>query len=289
MSIIVGTQFYAGGPDAMRRQANAAAALVALRGAHPVNVQWRVDPYEFRDIHTAAVLERDSLSIAAREPRRPFLVDIFDALAAEAAARGCQYFLFVNSDIIVTQAAVDAIQRVQKQTCAFGRMDFDASTGRDAVVLTSGIDGFAFAVEWWRDQRTRFRPYILGAWLYDCVFTAIMMTFGNGTILNRDGEIRHEIHEHTPTATSPSQIYNGFLAALDAREFSLWVTFHAHLEQLRARGASEAEERALAEADFVWRPSAVDAIWHAGRCARARWRYARTRAALNEIPGAAPR
>jgi hypothetical protein len=289
MPIIVGTQFYAGGSDAIRRQANAAAALIALRGAHPVNVQWRVDPYEYRDIQTAAVLERDSLSIAAREPRRPFLVDIFDALAAEAAARGSQYFLFVNSDIIVTQAAVDAIERMQTQTCAFCRMDFDAGTGRDAGVLTSGIDGFAFDVEWWRAERTRFRPYIVGSWFYDGVFTAIMMTFGGGRILNRDGEIRHEIHERKPTPTSPTEIYNGFLAALDAREFSLWANFHAHLEELRARGASETEERALAETVFVWRPSAIEAIWHAGRCARARWRYARARAAFSEIPGAAPR
>jgi hypothetical protein len=289
MSIVIGTQFYAGGPDAMRRQTNAAAALVALSDVHPVNVQWRVDPYDCRDIQTAPVLERDSLSIADCEPRRPFLVDIFDALAAQAVARRCRRFLFVNSDIIVTQAAVDAIERLQTKTCALCRMDFDRHTGRDAGVLTSGIDGFAFDVEWWRAERTRFRPYILGSWFYDGVFTAIMMTFGDGRILNRAGEIRHEIHEHTPTPTSPSMIYNGSLAALDAREFSLWARFHAHLEELRAGGASEAEEHALAEEDFVWRPSVGATIWHAGRCARARWRYARMRVALSETPDAGPR
>jgi|SRR5579871_1713084 len=288
MTIVVGTQFYAAGADAMRRQANCAASLVALRGATPLNVQWRRDPYDYPGMATLATLERDSLAITGPgEPRRPLAPEVFDALAAAAADRGCRYFLFVNSDIIVTQAAVDAIERLGKQTYAISRMDVDGQTGREAGVLTSGIDAFALDVEWWRAERRRFRPYIVGSWFYDCVFAAIMMTFADGALLNRAGEIRHELHRHQPDDASPSAAYNGYLAALDAREFSLWARYHARLQALRHAGASEAEEVALAKSAFVWQPTVTSALAHVARCARARWRYTRTR--LSARAAAAPR
>jgi hypothetical protein len=100
-----------------------------------------------------------------------------------------------------------------------------------------------------------------------------MACHGDGLILNREGEIRHEAH---PQALSgPLAHYNGYLAALDAPYFSLWVRYRRRLDELRERGASEADERALQREIFVWRPSWPAMLVHAGRQVRARWRYRR--------------
>jgi hypothetical protein len=290
MNLLIATQFYAGREDAMRRQANCARSLATLQDVYVVNIQPRRDPFAYHGAETLAVLDRDSYAITGEgEPRRPILRDVFDALADAAVERRCRYFAFVNSDILVTPLAVEAILASGKQTYAFSRMDFDGATGRELGMVVEGIDAFAFDVEWWRATRERFRPYILAAWFYDCVFAAIMMTFGDGLMLNREGEIRHERHPHSMIVKSPSTLYNGYLAALDSREFSLWVEYDTALKELRRRGATPAEEQTMAKRMFVWKPSAARAIWHAGRCVRAKWHYTRARARISAPAAGAPR
>jgi hypothetical protein len=275
--VLLGTQFYNGTEDVNRRQANSAASMIALRGVELANVQWRDETHDCDGFETLRVLELDQRGVAhAPGPRKPILSEIMDALANEARRRGHRYFAFVNNDITVLQAAVDVIEGSAVETYAFSRMDFDRESGRDAGLVVSGLDLFAMDVNWWARNRTRFRPYVLGEWFYDCVFGAIFMTYGEGLILNRRGEIRHEVHKTNPQLTGPSARFNGYLAARDSRLFSLWVDYYRHLLAARAREAPEAEERALAKADFVWRPSAFEAAKHAGRSVRARWRYTRS-------------
>jgi hypothetical protein len=156
-------------------------------------------------------------------------------------------------------------------------MDVDAS-GRELGITVSGIDGFAFDCGWWARHRRRFRAYVLGETCFDNVFASIMATHGNSVIENRAGEIRHE--RHPMQSGGPFSRYNYYLAALDSRYFSLWAHYVAQLERLRERGATEAEERVVMERMFVWRRAPLAAVWHAGRCVRARWRYARDRAKL---------
>src|SRR5262249_2341968 len=123
--------------------------------------------------------------------------------------------------------------------------------------------------------RRRFRTYILGEWFYDCVFAALIACHGDGLLLNREAEIRHEAHEHVPTS-SPLTRYNGYLVARDAGYFSLWAQYRAALDDARARGASEAEERALQRQIFVWRPTFAARAWQTGRSAKAWWKYRRS-------------
>lgn len=274
--VLLGTQFYDGNADANRRQANAAASMRALTGVELANVQWPDESVECDGFDTLPVLALDQRVAQAPPPRKPVMNEIFDALANEARRRGHRYFAFVNNDIIVLPAAIDAIETCGKETYAFSRRDFDRETGHDSDMVISGLDLFAIDVHWWAKHRGRFRPYVLSEWFYDCVFGAILMTYGDGLILNRHGEIRHEVHKTNPQMTGPSARFNGYLAALDSRLFSLWVDYYRHILDSRARGGSEAEELAFIRSDFVWRPSAFEALKQVGRSARARWRYTRT-------------
>ena len=276
-TVLLGTQFYRGPADAMRRQQQAAEALVALRDVAAVNLQWRPgagdDVCECPGVETLAVLTQEARRVSGLPGRcKPIVPEMLDALADAAAARGIRYFALFNGDIAVTERAIDRILSDGRQTYAFSRMNLD-ERGRTIGLTLQGIDMLAYDVEWWRANRARFRPYILGEPCFDVVFTAIMMCHGDGIICNRDGEIRHEDHANHPFG--PHADYNHYLAALDAPYFSLWVKYWYALVRARERGASEAEEQALLRTSFVWRPTVAAALWHAGRCARARWRYRR--------------
>ena len=289
MRVLLGTQFYDAKGDAARRQSNCAASLLALRDADLVNVQWRDGAYEHAGVETLAVLARDAASVVGIAGRhKPIVVDLFDALADAARRRGLRQFAFVNADILVAQAAIDRIGGSALETLAFSRADLDPTSGQVVRTELAGIDLFAFDVDWWRRQRQRFRPYVLAEWCYDNVFAAIMMAHGRGAIENRAGEIRHEQHPPQPASGAYAR-YNFFLAALDAPYFDLWAKYVHTLETMRKAGASEADERAMAARMFVLKRSPLSAAWHAGRCARARWRYARDRARFIATAGGALR
>ena len=261
----------------MRRQQRAIDALLELRRVTPLNVQWVDEVYERPELETVAVLRQDSRTMTGLAVRRkPIMPELFDALADAASSRGSPHFGFFNADILVSQAVVDAVEREGKETYAFSRMDYDRETGRDLGLMPDGLDVFVFTVEWWRRNRHRFRAYILSEWFYDPVFGAILMCHGDGLILNRDGEIRHEAHPALPPRGAMSH-YNGYLAALDSRYFSLWARYRHRLDAARSRHASESDERALQRDVFVWRPSLPASVWQVGRSMKAALRYRRLR------------
>jgi hypothetical protein len=273
VTVVVGSNFYDGDASAMRRQQAAIDAVTALKGAVPVNVQWIDEVCARKEMETMAVLRHDSRAVTGLPLRRkPIMTEVFDALAGAAAERGCRYFAFYNADIVITQAAIDAIAGGGRQSYAFSRMDFDGESRRDLGLVPNGIDLFAFDAGWWRAERHRFRDYILGEWFCDPVYAALMVRYGDGVILNRRGEIRHEAHEHRPPSGAAAE-YNGYLAALDSPYFSMWARYRARLDELRSAGASEADELALQREAFA-RPMTVGAAaYHAGRCIRAFLRY----------------
>src|SRR5205085_2757064 len=117
---------------------------------------------------------------------------------------------YFNADIIVTPEAVARIIGAGKQGYAISRMDQNLEGG-DAGLTLTGLDLFAFDVGWWRANRRRFRPYILGEPCWDNVYAAVLMCHADAMILNRDALIRHEVHAMASRAGVFAE-YNGFLA-----------------------------------------------------------------------------
>jgi hypothetical protein len=277
MTLVLGSSFYDADPDTMRRQARAMDALRDLPDAVAVDLQWTSSPPRRPWIRTVPALRRDSTTVTGRAGRvKPIASEAFDALADVAAAEGARYFVYFNSDIIVSPAAVAIVTAGQRTGYAFSRMDVDPS-GVDLQVVLSGCDAFAIEVAWWRAHRRRFRPYILGEACWDNVYAAVLMCHGGGWIVNRAAAIRHDAHA-TAWGGGAFAEYNGYLASLDARYFTLWATYYDQVVQARARGATEAEERELASRVFVWRRSPVRALRQAARDLRAHVRYRQQRA-----------
>jgi hypothetical protein len=279
--VLIGLQLYQAESAALRRQRLATEALGRLAGVEAVNLQYRgEEPFSMPGIETVPVLERDSLTVVgARGKRKPLASEMFDALAAIARARGHQQFAVINADIVVTAAAIGAIAETGAECCIVSRCDVDdlEHPSRAGLPMTSGLDMFVASAAWWISNRRRFRDYCLGEMCWDCVYAAIMMCHARSVILNRECLILHERHTPTWHDPTPAARYNGMLAALDSRYFSLWVGYWQKLEAARRKGVSDAEERELQRTAFVWRPSAYEAARQVVRSIRARRGYARLR------------
>jgi hypothetical protein len=280
MSTLIGTQFHRAHGDSERRQAQAMDALGKLLGVEAVDLQWEPTPPWRPWIRTVCDLHADSRGVSGCGGRRKAIpADMMRVLGGLAERGGHRYFMITNADIMVTQAAIDLIEKSGKDTYAFSRLDIDRETGRELEPTLSGLDAFAFEVRWWRANQHRFRPYIIGEACWDVVYAAIAMCHGDGLIASA-GEIRHERHQ-TKWGQGAFADYNGYLAAVDNRYFSIWCDYYARLMEGRARGATAEEERALCKRAFVWQPSAAAALKQIGRTVKAQIGYRRKRARWN--------
>jgi hypothetical protein len=276
--VLIGLHLFDGDAGAMKRQSAACDALVALSGVQPVNVQFeRGDERSDPRIAALPALTTDSTDVTGSSGRRkPIASEMFDVLASAAARGGHRYFAYINSDIVVTPALVEAVRRDVRESYAVSRCDVGG--GDPDRMLTAGQDVFVVSVGWWKRNRSRFRPYILGDACWDNVYAAVMMCHSDGVLLNRDPLILHERHQTLWHDATPTARYNGMLAALDARYFDLWAQYWHGLERMRAERADAAAEVRLARELFVWRRSAPDALRQLIRSVRARRRYRRLQA-----------
>jgi hypothetical protein len=274
--MLVGLHLYLNAAS-MRRQQAAVDALSSLDGVEGVNVQFVEPPRaSLSGIEMLPALATDSLLVAGPGGRRkPLTREVFDALARLASARGHRYFAYVNSDIVILPAAVETVARHGRDTYAISRHDIDdlQSPAGEGVPLTAGVDMFVMSLAWWERHRRRFRPYVIGDACWDNVYTAVMMCHSNGLILNRDRLVLHERHAAVWNDLTPTARYNGFLAALDSRYFSLWCEYWSLLERGRAGESSAADEQMLRERVFVWRRSPSAALQQSVRNLRARWHF----------------
>jgi hypothetical protein len=242
--------------------------LVNLQFADRANLQ-EMDGFE-----TAAVLRVDSNTVTGRPGvRKPVLSELFTRLAEAAVERGAPMFLFTNSDIIFTSAAFDRIGDGNERAQVVARTDFEPETGRDLPPLIYGTDVFAVEAAWWLANRHRFRPYVVGEGCWDNVYTAQLLCWAGGLLLNREPLVRHEAHA-LAWRQSPFAEHNRYLAALDRLYFTRWVTYASRLAVLR-RDASGlallADEQRLQDDVFGdWKPSVFDHVVQALRVAKLR-------------------
>jgi hypothetical protein len=278
--LTIGSRFYPAAADSERRQARAREALLGLPGVHAVNLQFTDESYRPAGFDTRPVLARDSRTVTGGGTvRKPIVAEMFDALAAVAAARGDRYFAYLNADIEVAPAAVDRILDGGRDGYAFCRVDLAAGTRAAGGVLLLGLDLFAADTAWWARQRRRFRPYIAGEALWDNVYAALFASHGRADIVDVDPGIYHEQHAAS-WGGGLYAAYNGYLAALDAPYFTRWAMYHARLEQARASATALDREGLMRDvfAPPVLHP--LDYPKHAARSLRAHVRYALSRPRL---------
>jgi len=273
-TLLLGTHLHPATGDAARRQDRAMARLREVSPMPPVNLQFtdRIDFQHMEGFETLAVLQQDSNIVTGRAGvRKPLLNELFTRLAEAAVARGARYFGFTNSDILFTPAAIDRIFSGDRVAYVFARTDFDPGTERDLQSLIYGADVFAVEAGWWLANQRRFRPYIVGEGCWDNVYTAQLLCWAGGLLLNREPLVRHESHA-VVWRQSPFAQHNGYLAALDRLYFTRWVIYASRLEALRqnANGVAGLVEELRLQDDVFrkWKPTVADHVVQAIRVAK---------------------
>lgn len=278
--IAIGAQYYAADGDSGRRQARSRASLLALHDVIPINLQFVDDKYDVDGFRNLPVLRQDSRTVTgAAGIRKPIVSEMFGALAEAARAGGCRYFAYLNSDIEVTQAALERVLAGGGDGYAFSRTDLDASTGAELDVQIFGLDMFAVDAAWWAREAKRFRPYITAEGFWDDVYASIICGHGRGEIVNERPGIYHQSHPMI-WDEGPFKRHNGYLAALDAPYFSRWCQYATRLDDARKAGVVLDRQRLADETLRTTRLSAGETVHHAARQLRARFNHARRRAGL---------
>ena len=274
-SIILGVNIYDARGATGERQARALASLVKLRDVQVVNLQFHdeVPLPTPPGCETHCVLREDSVRITGRRgARKPIVSEMLGVLGRIANARGARYIAIANSDIVVTQEAIDWMLRERMETYAISRQDVDIATREPLGIQTRGVDFFTIASDWWRGNSHRFRPYILGNHGWDAAYASKMMCHSRGVVVNDRPLVLHDLHEMT-WGDSPFGLYNQTLLTLDSPYFSLWVHYTDALDALRAGPHSVEDELALQSRMFRFRPTLGARAYHIGRTIRARARY----------------
>jgi hypothetical protein len=280
--LVIGAQYYPAGGDSERRQAQSRASLLALGDVIPVNLEFVGGTYRPEGFRTLPVLRQDSRGItgATEGARKPIVSEMFDALAGVARAEACRYFAYLNSDIVVTPAALERVRQHDGDGFAISRLNVSPDSGTELGVEIFGIDMFVVDAAWWGRERRRFRPYIAGEMAWDDVYASMICAHGRGEIVNERPGILHESHPAL-WSEGPFAHHNGFLAALDAPYFSRWVQYATRLDQALKAGRT-IDRRALArETMGSARLSVRAAARHMASQLFARVRYARLRAAAS--------
>jgi hypothetical protein len=274
--IAIGANYYLADENGNGRQLRAREAMLRLKDALLVNLQFTDEPLMLEGFTTLPVLKQDSRTVTgAAGPRKPIVSEMLDRLADMADRQACRYFMLVNADIRVTQEAIGFIESAGLDGYALSRADVDPGTGAFARMMIFGTDAVAFDVGWWKRERRRFRPYMFGP-IWDNVYAAIICSHGRGRIVSERPLIYHEQHQASWSSQDAFARYNGFLAALDSPYFSRWVAYVSRIREQEIAGKLDPD---AAIADVFAGPvlSPAGHARHVARCLLARARYARAR------------
>ena len=279
--LLIGTHYHPGDGEALRRQADANQLMCALTGVQRVNLQFAERPViERAGFTTVPRLRNDSCKATGSSARlTPMLNEMCGLLAELAVERNLPYFMLVSSDEMVLPPAVDLVLSQGLDGYIFSRMDFSRETGEDIGMFSGGQGCWVFQTDWWRRNGWRIRPFVFGESYFDNITTTKLLCHGRARLFNRSGEfVRHEMHPRV-WPNSPFLQHTRYMASLDSLYLSIWHEYIGCLNKLRETHASEAEEIALQERVFNYRPSLVARLVQAGRSQKAHLRYCMQRCA----------
>jgi glycosyltransferase involved in cell wall biosynthesis len=273
--VLLGVSAYpTSSPENARRQHEALTTMASLEGVLHVNLQFvaaEAAPIDVDGYETVRGLELDSITVAGRMgARKPIASETFDLLARRALEEGCRYFAYLNSDTVLSQEVVDRVCAGDADAYAIARTD--VGSGRSPEVLIAGVDGFVISTEWWTANRRRFRAYILGEPVWDCVYAALVACHGRAEFVYDTGGLTHERHP-TQWVASPFASYVRYLSALDAPYFSLWCAYNDRIRNEVDLGRGFVAAARIAQETFVWRPSTFARAIQASRCVKGWVRY----------------
>jgi hypothetical protein len=142
---------------------------------------------------------------------KPIAHQFFDILSKT----DCDYFLFLNSDILLTEKVIKLITD-QYETYCFSRTDVLSTNKLSEIVPwrieIAGFDAWAVKKDWWITNSELFEDeYVYAEHLWDVFFTLTMFNHSKCMLCNKENYIIHEKHDLNWTESSPEATHNSNL------------------------------------------------------------------------------
>ena len=154
---------------------------------------------KFHGINTLNLLKRNSRIEISNDRDLPYIKEILDL----ASQIDCDKFGYINSDILIGQEFIEAIQE-DADAYIFPRSDIGNVTAMDffrgnyQVIYGGdqhiGADGFFFDKEWWKQNRDKFPDdLIIGETEVDTCYRRLIERYSNNYIERR--VLKHVYHD----------------------------------------------------------------------------------------------
>jgi hypothetical protein len=159
------------------------------------------------------VLEKTSTDIIPNTNKnKPIAKELFNALSNA----DCDYFLFLNSDIFLTDKCIKLILKQEFESYIFSRIDtYDINSLNDPIVPMrmeiAGFDAWCIKKEWWLKNTEKFPDYIYAEALWDLHYALALYYNSNCFLGNKDTYIAHIKHPIQWSENSPEHKYNSLL------------------------------------------------------------------------------
>jgi hypothetical protein len=139
----------------------------------------------------------------------PIAKELFDILSQQE----CDYFMFLNSDVLASKRLIKLILKGEYETYSVSRHDtLPIKNITDDIVPfrieIAGFDAWICKKEWWIKNSNLFKDYIIGNHLWDVDYALTMFSNSNGKLCNKEFYLAHEKHPIKWNETSPEALHN---------------------------------------------------------------------------------
>lgn len=140
--------------------------------------------------------------------KKPTTKQFFDILSNQDS----DYFIFLNSDILLSPKFIDLILKQEYETYCVSRHDTLPIESINEIVPyrieIAGFDVWAIKNNWWRTNHHHFDDYVYAEHLWDVAYTLTMYNHSACLICNKEFYAAHEKHDLNWNEESLEAKYN---------------------------------------------------------------------------------
>lgn len=163
----------------------------------------------------------------------PMIHDMFNCLSDYSDENGIDMFIFVNSDIIISDRFIKHILSTNFDTycaarLAIGNIDsLDEQPKEISHYQVAGFDAYAVKTKWWKENGHKFPKYIYAISGWDVDYATKMKRYGNCDFCNKWPAMTfHIMHEEISSKDSPELIYNkNLLWNINKEDCDIWHNY----------------------------------------------------------------
>ena len=163
----------------------------------------------------------------------PMIHDMFNCLSDYSHNNNIDVFIFVNSDIIISDRFIKHILNTNFDTYCAARLaigninSLEEQPKEISHYQVAGFDAYAVRTDWWRKNNHLFPKYIYAISGWDVDYATKMKRYSNCDFCNKWPPMAfHIMHEEISSKDSPELAYNkNLLWNINKKDCDIWHDF----------------------------------------------------------------